>query len=154
RLAGLLEADARLHATLQERPQVLAGAREKLAPYIAQGRCTLEDADFLGEVAAGADVYVFSRVLHNWDDDSCRKILANCAAAMGPRSQLLIVERVMPDDRHPWLSRAFDVHMMIMTEGRERTAGEYEALLRPAGLRTLELRELAAEMRVLVAVPV
>ncbi|KIH96557.1 methyltransferase [Streptomonospora alba] len=152
RLAGLLETDARLRGTLQERPQALAGARAKLEPYVAQGRCTLEDADFLRQVAAGADVYVLSRVLHNWDDDSCRRILANCASAMDPRAHVLIVERVMPDDRHPWLSRAFDVHMMVMTRGRERTASEYEALLRQAGLRTLELRDLAAEMRVLVAV--
>ncbi|GAA4901655.1 methyltransferase [Streptomonospora salina] len=151
RLAGLLDADAALRGTLQERPQALAGARERLAPHIDRGRCTLAGADFLDEVAAGADVYVLSRVLHNWDDDSCRRILANCAAAMGPAAHLLIVERVMPDDRNPWLSRAFDVHMMVMTAGRERTAGEYEALLRPAGLHTLEVRGLAAEMGVLVA---
>ncbi|QBI54552.1 methyltransferase [Streptomonospora litoralis] len=153
-LAELLRRHPRMHGLLQERPQVLAGARERLAPYVDEGRCTLLDGDFRDSVPAEADVYLLCRVLHNWDDDSCARILANCAAAMSPRSRLLIVERIIPDGRHPWLSRAFDVHMMVMTSGRERTAGEYEALLRPVGLRTQELRELSAEMRVLVAAPV
>ncbi|MUL43347.1 methyltransferase [Streptomonospora sp. PA3] len=153
RLAALLREHPRLQGTLLERPQVLAGARERLAPFLDEGRCRLAGADFLREIPVQADVYLLCRVLHNWDDDSAARILANCAAAMGPGSHLLIVERVMPDDRRPWLSQAYDVHMMVMTEGRERTAEEYEALLRPAGLRTLDLRDLGAEMRVLVAGP-
>ncbi|GAA1770972.1 methyltransferase [Streptomonospora arabica] len=151
RLAALLKAYPGMHGVLQERPQVLAGARERLGSHIDEGRCELVGADFLAEVPVAADAYLLCRVLHNWDDDSCGRILANCAAAMGPGARLLILERVMPDDRQAWLSRAFDVHMMVMTTGRERTAAEYEALLRPAGLGTLEIRDLGAEMRVLVA---
>ncbi|GAB3463718.1 methyltransferase [Streptomonospora sediminis] len=151
RLAELLNDHPHLHGTLQERPQVLAAAQERLAPYIGEGRCTVAAGDFLRSVAPGADVYVLSRVLHNWDDSSAAQVLANCAAAMGPDARLLIVERVMPDGHHPWLSRAFDLHMMVMTTGRERTGSEYEALLAPAGLRTLEVRALAMEMAVLVA---
>ncbi|MDT0302494.1 methyltransferase [Streptomonospora wellingtoniae] len=151
RLAALLQAHPGLHGVLQERPQVLAGARGRLGAFVGEGRCELVGADFLAEVPVVADTFLLCRVLHNWDDDSCARILANCAAAMAPGARLLILERVMPDDRQAWLSRAFDVHMMVMTTGRERTAAEYEALLRPAGLRTLEIRGLDAEMRVLVA---
>src|SRR5690625_956412 len=132
RLADLLKEYPDLHGTLQERPQVLSGAQERLTPYIDEGRCTLVGADFRDGIAVDADVYLLCRVLHNWDDDSCSGILANCAAAMRPGSRLLIVERIMPDGRHPWLSRTYDVHMLVMTAGRERTAREYEALLRPA----------------------
>ncbi|MBV2364406.1 methyltransferase [Streptomonospora nanhaiensis] len=153
RLSALLSEHPHLHGTLQERPQALESARERLAPFIEEGRCDLVGADFRERVVPGADVYLLCRVLHNWDDSTSGRLLANCAAVMGPRSRLLIVERIMPDGRHPWLSRAFDLHMMVMTAGRERTVGEYEALLRPAGLRTLEVRDLAVEMRVLVAGP-
>jgi SAM-dependent methyltransferase len=153
RLAEVLRAHPHLHGVLFERPDVLPAAERRLAPYVAEGRCTAIGGDFLREVPAGGDVYVLCRVLHNWDDASCRALLANCRAAMRPDGRLLVVERVIPDGAHPWLSLAFDVQMMVMTAGRERTAAEYDALLRPAGLHTREIRDLAAEMRVLVAAP-
>ncbi|CAM4044190.1 methyltransferase [Nocardiopsis rhodophaea] len=152
-LAAVLRAYPHLRGILFERPPALHGARERLAPHIAEGRCDLVEGDFMREIPDDGDVYILCRVLHNWDDEACHLLLANCRAAMGPDARLLVVERVIPDGRHPLLTLAFDVHMMVMTSGRERTASEYEALLRPVGLTTADITDLAAEMRLLTARP-
>jgi hypothetical protein len=37
--------------------------------------------DFLEAVTAGGDVYIVSHCIHNWDEQSCVRILANCRRA-------------------------------------------------------------------------
>ena len=92
--------------------------------------------DFLAEVPGGADVYLLSRVLHDWDDDVALRVLRTCRAAMRPDSVLLVVEAVLPERAadDPAAVR-MDLHMLLLLRGRERTAAEYAALCEAAGLR-------------------
>ncbi|TQN31552.1 O-methyltransferase [Haloactinospora alba] len=152
-LAAVLSAHPHLHGVLYERPDTARVAEEKLADHVAAQRCTVTSGDFLEEVPAGGDVYLLCRVLHNWGDTSCRQLLSRCREAMGERSRLLIVERVIPESGDSSLALAFDMHMMVMTGGRERTEGEYETVLRAAGLRAVEMRQLPLAMRMVVATP-
>ncbi|MFB7169417.1 methyltransferase [Streptomyces sp. NPDC056254] len=132
-LARILTAHPTLRGILLERPQVVAAARTRLAATPAGGRCAFRAGDF-ADVPAGGDVYVLSRVLHDWDDDRCRGILRHCADAMPAHADLLIVERLLPADSRPSLATAWDLHMMCNTGGRERTAGHYARLLEDCGL--------------------
>ncbi|PDP85343.1 methyltransferase [Glycomyces fuscus] len=153
-LATVLARAPRVRGVLVERPPALAAARARLGAFVEEGRCELVEGDFLRGVPRGADVYLLSRVLHNWSDEDARTVLRHCREAMAPDGLVLIAERVLPDDGLPWLSVVLDAHMMVMTTGAERTEREYEALLRPAGLTTREIRDLPLEMRLLVAGPV
>ncbi|WP_159945187.1 MULTISPECIES: methyltransferase [unclassified Nocardiopsis] len=153
-LATVLERAPGARGVLLERPPALAAARTRLAGFVERGRCDLVEGDFLRSVPEGADVYLLSRVLHNWSDADARTVLGHCRRAMAPDGRVLIVERVLPDEERPWLSLVFDAHMMVMTTGAERTESEYEALLGAVGLTTRRILGLPLEMRVLVAEPV
>ncbi|MFD6950408.1 methyltransferase [Nocardiopsis sp. TSRI0078] len=152
-LAAVLTRAPRARGVLVERPPALAAARTRLGAFVDAGRCELVEGDFLRGVPAGADVYLLSRVLHNWSDEDARAVLRHCREAMAPDGLVLIAERVLPDDGRPWLSSVLDAHMMVMTTGAERTEREYEALLRSAGLTTRRILDLLLEMRLLVAGP-
>ncbi|MFF8413162.1 methyltransferase [Streptomyces omiyaensis] len=132
-LGRVLTAHPALRGVLLERPHVLAAARTRLAVPAAEGRCSFREGDF-ADVPAGADVYLLSRVLHDWDDERCRTILRHCAAAMGPDADLLVVERLLPADGSPSLATAWDLHMLCNTGGRERTAEQYARLFADCGL--------------------
>ncbi|MFD3872749.1 methyltransferase [Streptomyces sp. NPDC058623] len=122
-----------LCGVLLERPQVLAAARARLAAGPSGARCDFRAGDF-ADVPPSGDVYLLSRVLHDWDDERCRDILRYCADAMPPDADLLIVERLLPADGSPSLATAWDLHMMCNTGGRERTADHYARLLADCGL--------------------
>ncbi|MFJ3840779.1 methyltransferase [Streptomyces sp. NPDC090054] len=115
-------------------PRVLAAARARLTAGPVGARCDYLAGDF-ADVPPGGDVYLLSRVLHDWDDDRCRSILRYCADAMSPDADLLIVERLLPTDGSPSLATAWDLHMMCNTGGQERTADHYARLLSDCGLR-------------------
>ncbi|MCT4351869.1 methyltransferase [Streptomyces sp. Je 1-79] len=141
-LGRVLTAHPTLRGILLERPQVLAAARTHLAATDAGGRCGYRAGDF-ADVPAGGDVYILSRVLHDWDDDRCRAILRHCADAMPRHADLLIVERLLPSDATPSLATAWDLHMMCNTGGRERTADHYARLLEEHGLELVGHTPLA-----------
>ncbi|MFE5485790.1 methyltransferase [Streptomyces sp. NPDC056527] len=141
-LGRILTAHPALRGILLERPQVLAAARTYLAATDVGERCAYRAGDF-ADVPPGADVYILSRVLHDWDDDRCRSILRHCADAMPRHADLLVVERLLPADDTPSLATAWDLHMMCNTGGRERTVDHYARLFEDHGLELVGHTPLA-----------
>ncbi|MFE2721606.1 methyltransferase [Kitasatospora sp. NPDC059327] len=132
-LGRVLAAHPRLRGVLLERPHAVAAARGAMDAAGCGERCGYVTGDF-ADVPPDADVYLLSRVLHDWDDERCREILRHLARAMPARADLLIVERVLPADGSTSLATAWDLHMMCNTGGRERRADHFARLLADAGL--------------------
>ena len=132
-LGRLLTAHPHLRGVLLERPHAIEAARRSLDAAGCGDRCTYQAGDF-AQTPSGGDVYILSRVLHDWDDERCREILSHCARAMPDHADLLIVERVLPADDSASLATAWDLHMMCNVGGRERRADHYARLLADAGL--------------------
>jgi hypothetical protein len=126
---------------------VIEAARGTLAAAGCADRCELVPGDFTGGVPAGGDVYLLSRVLHDWDDQQCRTILKRCAEAMRPDAELLVLERLLPSP----LAVAWDLHMLCNVGGRERTAGHYRRLLAEAGFEVVDVHDLPLEVALLRA---
>jgi hypothetical protein len=76
---------------------------------------------------------VLAQILHDWDDERCRAILAQCRRVIPPHGKLLVVELVLPEGGEPFFGKWLDLHMLVMAGGRERTAAEYATLFRGAG---------------------
>ena len=96
------------------------------------GRIDVRGGDFLQSVPAGADRYLLVRVLHDWPDEECVRILKNCRSAMPDQARLLIVEQLLEPDPQRGRPTAYllDIQMMAMFgSGRERTREEFERLL-------------------------
>jgi hypothetical protein len=86
-------------------------------------------------VPAGADAYLLSRVIHDWDDRDATRILRRCRAAMRDGARLLLVEAVLPERaRDAPEAIRMDLHMLVLFGARERTEAEYRRLLTAAGL--------------------
>ncbi|MEX0171175.1 methyltransferase [Streptomyces sp. LMG1-1-1.1] len=147
-LGRVLAAHPSLRGILLERPHVVAAARGRLTATGVADRCAYRIGDF-ADVPPGGDVYLLSRVLHDWDDARCRDILRHLGRAMPPHADLLVVERLLPTDPTPSLATAWDLHMLCNTGGRERRADAYARLLDTAGLALVGHRPLPLDAHVL-----
>ncbi|MEU6765736.1 methyltransferase [Streptomyces sp. NPDC046853] len=147
-LCRILSAHPRLQGLLLERPHTVEAARRLLGAAGHTQRCTFRAGDF-ADVPAGGEVYVLSRVLHDWDDERCREILRHCARAMPATADLLVVERVLPADGSASLATAWDLHMMCNVGGRERRADHYARLFADAGLTLVDVAPLPLDGSVL-----
>ena len=150
-LAALLRAHPKLTGTLFDLPSVVAGAAAALGETGIAERARSVAGDFFDEAPAGADLYVMKSVLHNWDDIDAQRILATCKAAMAPEARLLVIERVVPEGNAPSDAKLFDMNMLVVAGGRERTEAEYCRLLAEAGLALDRVVATRATLSVMVA---
>jgi hypothetical protein len=153
-LAAVLGAHPHLTGILLEVDHVVGRARDWLGERGLADRCEVIGGDFFASVPAGGDVYLLSRILHDWDEERCVALLSSCRQAMLPGSELLIVERVIPDGGAPSLALEWDIHMLANTGGRERSAAEYHALLHRSSFEPRGLESLPLDVDLLVAAPV
>jgi hypothetical protein len=130
-LRTILEANGHLSGILFELPPVL----EQVLPAPTVPQLQGLAGDFFEEVPSGGDVYILKSVLHNWKDDLAIKILQNCRQAMGKEARLLVAERVIPPANTPSEATLFDINMLVVTGGQERTEAQYGALFQAAGLK-------------------
>ena len=138
-LAVILADYPQLHGTLLERPHAIEGATLRLAQSGLTHRCQIIAGDFFESVPVGADRYLLKSVLHNWDDERSRLILANCRRAISHKGRLVIVERLLParmgTSRFERSAARADLNMLLGCGGRERTEDELLALLSSSGFR-------------------
>ena len=104
-------------------------------------RCRIIAGDFFASVPEGGDAYILKSILHDWEDDRAVVILENCRRAMRPETRLLVVERLLPErtecsDAHREIMM-MDLHMLVGSGGRERTAAHYDRLFAAAGLKSI-----------------
>jgi hypothetical protein len=93
-------------------------------------RLSFVEGSFFESVPPG-DVHVLSTIIHDWDDDSAKRILATVRAGAGER--LVLLESVVEPGNEPQGAKWLDLLMLVIARGRERTEGEWHELLTAAG---------------------
>ena len=134
-LATLLARHSGPRGILFDRPHVVQDAPVLLDARGVSNRVTIEPGNFFESVPAGADAYILSHIIHDWNDDQCLTILGHVRKAMNPAGRLLIVEMVILPGDAPHPGKMLDMAMLVQMGGQERTAAEYELLLSKAGFR-------------------
>jgi predicted O-methyltransferase YrrM len=139
-LAAILRAAEGSSGVLVDRPAAIPAARAYLESAGLADRTECIEGDFFATVPRGADAYVLSRVLHDWDNADAERILTTCREAMPPTSRLLIVEAILPERaRDAPAAIRMDLHMMLLFGAAERTTAEFETLLERTGFHVERL---------------
>jgi acetylserotonin O-methyltransferase len=94
--------------------------------------------DFFADPLPEADLYSLGRILHDWSDEKIRRLLVKIHTALPEGGALLIAEKLLTPDNVSGHMQS--LNMLIGTEGRERSADEYAALLGAAGFSKVESR--------------
>lgn len=136
-LAAILTENPKARGILFDLPHATEGAKRHFEQAGLSHRCEFVAGDFFQSVPQGADAYVLKSVIHDWNDDKSREILATCRNAMSHDSRLLLVERVMPQRlevsaSHQSAARS-DLNMLVALGAQERTEIEFRNLLQSAG---------------------
>ncbi|HEY2324760.1 MAG TPA: methyltransferase [Thermoanaerobaculia bacterium] len=138
-LTGLLRQGGQARGILFDRPEVIQQARAVVEASPLRDRIALVEGDFFSSIPAGADLYVLKSILHDWPDGECERILRNVHAAAAPGANLLIVEMIVPEEPQPSPVALMDMNMLVMLNGRERTAGDFEKLLNATGFSLVRI---------------
>jgi hypothetical protein len=153
-LSHLLAEHPQLRGILFDLPHVGAAAAEALARAGVADRSSIEAGSFFDRVPSGADAYVLSHILHDWDDARCREILRVCHRTMRADARLLVVDVVLgrADNRFAQ-GKLADIQMLLVLSGRERTELEFRELLESEGFSIRRIIPTSAPESIIEAVP-
>jgi O-methyltransferase len=136
---------------------VIEGASEHIEKDLLK-RCELVAGDFFQEVPQGASAYLIKQCLHNWDDEHCIKILKTCRRAMTPNSKFLMADRVITPDtaNSPFntFNKYWDLIMMAVASGRERTQAELHNIYAASGLKLTRIIPTGTPLSIIEGIPV
>jgi len=150
-LSRLQEANAELQGVVFDRPNIAESAKAMIAESAYASRTDVVGGDFFESVPSG-DLYLLKFILHDWDDESCVKILRKCREAMAPDGRIAIIELIIGDDNNPGTAAMMDLNMLACVNGRERSLEEFDVLLERAGLRRTGVRTTGAPQSVIEAI--
>lgn len=104
--------------------------------------------DFLSRPQRAPKAYVSSASFHDWNDETCVRILRSCREAHGEGGRVLVLDTIIPRATHG--GKVLDVMMLASLPGRE-PAGGLQALrsggaeaLRAAPAQRLSITEAVA----------
>lgn len=140
----ILDAHPSAAVTVLERPEVVEMASSSDSDVRWQSGSLFEPWEI------EADAVLLSRVLHDWDDADAIQILRRARAALAAGGRIYIVEMLVPDESVA--GGVCDLHLLMATGGRERSAEHFERLLAAAGFELTAVRRLPALPSVIVGV--
>jgi len=134
-ISAILAANPGLKGIVYDAPSVVEQSKVFLTERGLSDRCDAIGGDFFQCVPEGGDVYTMRWILHDWEDSKSLTILENIRKVLPENGKLLLAEAVVPGSNEPHYSKFFDLIMLVMTGGRERTETEWRELLGKAGFK-------------------
>lgn len=128
-LAAILQAHPEIHGTLVDFPRTVANAAETFAAAGVSERVTVVGQSFFEPLPAGADLYLLSRVLHDWPDPEATDILRRCAEAVAAGGRVVVVGSVSLDSAAPGLAPD-----TVLVGGKNRGLEQLREIAAKAGL--------------------
>lgn len=123
-----------IEGVVADMPGAIPSAEKMIAKTGHSARCRAVSNDFLKGAPPVCDGYFLVNVLHDWEDGICCRILKNVSHAMTADSKLWVVEYLLEAGPGFSVAKLLDIEVLVMGGGRERSIGEYSALLNSAGL--------------------
>jgi hypothetical protein len=123
----------------------------------AQGvsdRVRFQQGDFFKDALPNADVIIMGHILHDWDLDQKRALLAKAYAALPPGGALIVYEAIIDDDRR---ENAFgllmSLNMLIETNGGfDYTGRDCQGWMREVGFRGTRVEHLVGPDSMVVGI--
>ncbi|MFF0146324.1 O-methyltransferase [Amycolatopsis sulphurea] len=127
-LAAILLAHPTVRGHLIDLAPTAAAAERTFHGHALGDRARVTAGSFFDPLPAGADAYLLSDILHDWDDEHAHRILARCAEAATATAtatgRILIIEPV--GGRRG--ETAMDLAMLTIFGSRERRVDEFRTL--------------------------
>lgn len=101
---------------------------------------SFKSGDFFSDDLPTAHLFVLARIIHDWPEEKCLTLLRKIHDACEPGGGILLVEALLFENhRGPITAQCFSLNMLVQTEGRERPASEYSAILTKSGFHGVQV---------------
>jgi acetylserotonin N-methyltransferase len=142
-----------MRAAVFDLPRVVEVTRERVSRSPAAARIETVAGDFFQDELPDADLFALARIVHDWSLRKIQPLLRKIFEKLPPGGGLLIAEKLLEDDKTgPLPALMQSLNMLVCTEGKERSAPEYQALLEWAGFGEVQAKRTGTELDAVLAI--
>ncbi|NXU43489.1 ASML protein, partial [Drymodes brunneopygia] len=134
----LVQVYPNLKVTVFDLPEVIANTSYFQPSGQHTAPVTFVSGDFFKDNLPEADLYILSRVLHDWPDEKVHVLLSKVSAVCRPGIALLVAETVL--DEQKMCPSVAVLQSLSMTEGKQRSGSEYKQLLEKYGFTDVQIK--------------
>jgi hypothetical protein len=128
-----------LQAVVFDAPPVCEVAEEFIAREGLQGRIHTHVGDMWQDSFPTADLHFYSMIYHDWPPEKCRLLTQKSFQSLEPGGRIIIHEMLYNEDKTgSFPVAAFNLMMLLWTEGQQYSGAELSAMLRAAGFTDIE----------------
>ncbi|WP_158224482.1 MULTISPECIES: methyltransferase [Amycolatopsis] len=133
--ARLAKAHPHLIGTVFDRPEIAPLFAEHMAGHGTADRVRFVTGDFFADPLPEADVLLFGHILHDWNADERRELVARAYDAVRPGGIVVIYDRMIDDDRRVNRTGLLGcLNLLVVTPGgSEYTVADCRSYARDAG---------------------
>lgn len=120
-----------------------------IQPIILDRYCYIQDknirfieTDFFSDWQIDADIFVMSRIIHDWNDQKVVALLTQVAKNMTQYAMLYLFETLLPQEpiKDKGITVSVSFHLLNLLGSRERTLSELTELATQAGLKIIKVQ--------------
>jgi O-methyltransferase domain/Dimerisation domain len=135
-------------------PQVQPIFEDYVASFGLSGRLRFQPGSFFDDPLPSVDVLVMGHVLHDWNLETKRMLLAKAHQALPPNGALIVYETIIDDDRRENVAGLLmSISMLIETDGGfDFTGADCRQWMKDAGFRETRVERLAGPHSMVIAI--
>lgn len=143
----------KLSGLVCDRQSVIPYTKTYIQNFDLENRIDLVALDMWKDSFPKGDVYFFGDIFHDWKKEKCAFLAKKCFQLL-PRNGLIILhEMLFTDDKAgPFLTSAYNMKMMIWTEGQQFSCAEVRDLLREAGFKEVCIKKSLGNWSIVIGV--
>lgn len=142
-----------LRALVFDLPQVIEAAHVEVNKSKSSPRIGFVAGDFFRDELPQADLFTMSRILHDWSEKKIKALLTKIYQRLPTGGGILLAEKLLREDQSgPTSAHMQSLNMLVCTEGKERTLGEYRRLLENAGFENVQGRITGSPLDAVLAI--
>lgn len=151
-VSQIIKAHPHLHGKVFDLPQMSPFFDEIMAEQGLSDRITFHGGSFFTDPLPSADIVIMGHVLHDWNSQQRKDLVAKAYQSLTPGGTLLIYDRMLERPASRVENLVISLDMLLVTEGgSEYTAAELHDHARTAGFTTVIDRPLGDYDTLLVA---
>ncbi|XP_027302975.3 probable bifunctional dTTP/UTP pyrophosphatase/methyltransferase protein isoform X2 [Anas platyrhynchos] len=137
----LIQIYPNMKVTVFDLPEVIANISYFQPSEQCAAPVTFVSGDFFKDNLPEADLYILSRILHDWPDERIHVLLSKISAVCKPGCGILLAEMVLDDEKKNRSTALLQsLNMLVQTEGKERSGPEYRGLLEQHGFANVKIK--------------
>jgi hypothetical protein len=135
-------------------PQVQPIFEEYAASFGLSSRLRFQPGSFFSDPLPSVDVLVMGHILHDWNLEIKRMLLAKAYQALPPNGALIVCETIIDDDRRENVTALImSLNMLIETDGGfDFTGAECRQWMKDAGFRETRIEHLTGPESMVIGV--